>query len=44
LFASCDKAGATLVFVSHDLTLQPLFKRTVELSAINTASQTGKAD
>ncbi|MEO7997401.1 MAG: ABC transporter ATP-binding protein [Gemmatimonadaceae bacterium] len=44
LFASCDKAGATLVFVSHDLTLQPLFKRTVELSAINTASQSGKAD
>lgn len=44
LFASCDKAGATLVFVSHDMTLQPLFKRTVELSAINTASQSRKAD
>ena len=40
LFASCDKAGATLVFVSHDLTLQPLFTRTVELSSINTAAQT----
>ena len=44
LFASCDKAGATLVFVSHDMTLQPLFRRTVELSAVNTASQSGKAD
>ena len=39
LFASCDKAGATLIFVSHDLTLQSLFKRTVELSSINTAAQ-----
>lgn len=44
LFASCNKAGATLVFVSHDLTLQPLFTRTVELSAINTAAQTRGAD
>ena len=40
LFASCDKAGATLVFVSHDLSLQSLFSRTVSLSSINTASQT----
>ena len=39
LFASCDKAGATLIFVSHDLTLQSLFKRTIELSSINTAAQ-----
>ena len=38
LFASCDKAGATLVFVSHDLTLQSLFSRTVSLSSINSAS------
>ncbi|MEP6834157.1 MAG: ABC transporter ATP-binding protein [Gemmatimonas sp.] len=44
LFASCDKAGATLVFVSHDLTLQPLFRRTVELSSINTAAQMRSAD
>ena len=35
LFASCERAGATLVFVSHDLTLRSLFKRTVELSSIN---------
>ena len=39
LFASCERAGATLIFVSHDLTLQSLFKRTVELSSINTAAQ-----
>lgn len=38
LFASCDTAGAALVFVSHDLTLQPLFSRTVSLSSINTAA------
>jgi putative ABC transport system ATP-binding protein len=38
LFASCHKAGATLVFVSHDFSLQPLFSRTVELTEINRAS------
>ena len=35
LFASCRHAGATLIFVSHDHTLMPLFSRTVELSEIN---------
>lgn len=38
LFASCKAAGATLVFVSHDHTLMPLFSRTVELSDINAAA------
>lgn len=38
LFASCARAGATLVFVSHDLGLQPLFSRTVSLAAINKAA------
>ncbi len=38
LFASCQKAGTTLVFVSHDFSLQPLFSRTVELPQINSAS------
>jgi putative ABC transport system ATP-binding protein len=38
LFASCAKAGATLVFVSHDLGLQSLFSRTVSLAAINRAA------
>jgi len=39
LFASCKAAGATLVFVSHDHTLMPLFSRTVELSDINAAAR-----
>ena len=38
LFASCKVAGATLVFVSHDHTLMPLFSRTVELTEINRAA------
>ena len=41
LFASCEKAKATLVFVSHDHTLMPLFSRTVELMEINRAAQVG---
>lgn len=35
LFASCAKAEATLVFVSHDLTLQPLFSRVLDLTVLN---------
>ncbi|MCE2899636.1 MAG: ABC transporter ATP-binding protein, partial [Gemmatimonadetes bacterium] len=35
LFQSCAKAHATLVFVSHDHTLMPLFSRIVELPEIN---------
>jgi putative ABC transport system ATP-binding protein len=38
LFKSCTKAGATLVFVSHDLSLQPLFSRAVSLPTVNRAS------
>lgn len=38
LFASCRAAGATLIFVSHDHTLMPLFSRTVELGEINRAA------
>jgi putative ABC transport system ATP-binding protein len=39
LFRSCERAGATLVFVSHDHTLMPLFSRIVELGAINAAAR-----
>ena len=39
LFASCRAADATLIFVSHDHTLMPLFSRTVELTDINRAAQ-----
>lgn len=38
LFHSCRQAGATLVFVSHDHTLRPLFSRVVELRDLNRAS------
>ncbi len=38
LFASCEKAQAALVFVSHDHTLRPLFSRTVSLTDINRAT------
>jgi putative ABC transport system ATP-binding protein len=41
LFASCEKARATLIFVSHDHTLMPLFSRTVELMEINRAAKVG---
>lgn len=41
LFASCAKANATLIFVSHDHTLMPMFSRTVELMAINRAVASG---
>lgn len=39
LFDSCAKAGATLIFVSHDHTLMPLFSRVVELTEINRAAR-----
>ncbi len=38
LFASCAKAKSTLVFVSHDHTLMPLFSRVVSLAEINKAA------
>ena len=43
LFRSCEKAQATLVFVSHDHTLMPLFSRIVELGEINTAATNGRS-
>ena len=42
LFRSCEKAGATLVFVSHDHTLMPLFSRIVELPEINHAARSSR--
>jgi putative ABC transport system ATP-binding protein len=41
LFASCKRANATLVFVSHDHTLMPMFSRIVELAEINSAARVG---
>jgi putative ABC transport system ATP-binding protein len=37
LFRECAQAGATLVFVSHDATLERLFDRTIRLAEVNTA-------
>lgn len=39
LFASAERAGATLVFVSHDRALEPLFSRVVSLPEINRAAR-----
>jgi putative ABC transport system ATP-binding protein len=43
LFARCDEAGATLVFVSHDLGLAPRFSRTLELGTLNRAARPAAA-
>lgn len=37
LFAQCDSAGATLLFVSHDLSLGARFDRTLSLPTLNRA-------
>ncbi|WPL17053.1 putative ABC transporter ATP-binding protein [Thiorhodovibrio winogradskyi] len=38
LFDECRASGATLVFVSHDAALEPLFDRTLDLAAVNHAA------
>lgn len=42
LFDECSRSGATLIFVSHDTSLVPLFDRVVEFRKINTASEASK--
>lgn len=37
LFSQCQARGTTLVFVSHDRSLMPLFKRVVSLNELNRA-------
>jgi putative ABC transport system ATP-binding protein len=37
LFQQCERAGATLVFVSHDRTLEGMFSRTISLPDVNKA-------
>lgn len=39
LFASCADAGATLVFVSHDRALEPMFDRAIDLTAVNAVAR-----
>ncbi|HDZ57947.1 MAG TPA: ATP-binding cassette domain-containing protein [Pseudomonas xinjiangensis] len=38
LFAECDLAGSSLLFVSHDSSLEPLFDRALSLRDINRAA------
>lgn len=38
LFESCAEAGSTLIFVSHDRTLQPMFDEAVSLPDVNRAA------
>ncbi len=37
LFDECAEAGSTLIFVSHDASLEPLFDRTLRLAEVNAA-------
>lgn len=39
LFAECRAAGASLLFVSHDQSLAPLFDRSVSLATLNRANR-----
>jgi putative ABC transport system ATP-binding protein len=39
LFESCREAGSTLLFVSHDRTLMPMFGRAISLPEVNRASE-----
>jgi putative ABC transport system ATP-binding protein len=39
LFAECRAAGASLLFVSHDQSLAPLFDRSLSLSELNRAAK-----
>ena len=39
LFDECREVGATLIFVSHDASLEHLFDRTIDLAEINRSSQ-----
>jgi putative ABC transport system ATP-binding protein len=41
LFREAERTGATILFVSHDHTLAPLFSRTVSLRDINQARTSG---
>jgi putative ABC transport system ATP-binding protein len=38
LFAECEQAGSTLVFVSHDASLEDAFDRTLSIGAVNRAA------
>jgi putative ABC transport system ATP-binding protein len=43
LFDECREVGATLIFVSHDASLEHLFDRSINLAAINRCGQKAEA-
>lgn len=43
LFDECKQTGSTLIFVSHDASLESLFDRTIDLAQINRISRAGQA-
>ncbi|MDI5993321.1 ATP-binding cassette domain-containing protein, partial [Pseudomonas sp. MDMC216] len=43
LFAECRAAGASLLFVSHDQSLAPLFDRSLSLGELNRATRPQEA-
>lgn len=43
LFDECKQTGSTLIFVSHDASLESLFDRTIDLAQINRISRVGQA-
>ena len=43
LFAECHAAGASLLFVSHDQSLAPLFDRNLSLAELNRATRPQEA-
>lgn len=42
LFAECERGGSSLLFVSHDSSLEPLFDRALSLKDINRAAISGE--
>ena len=44
LFDECARAGSTLVFVSHDASLEPMFNRTLRLSEITRSAAARRAE
>mgnify|MGYP003403224086 FL=1 len=43
LFTECREAGSSLLFVSHDQSLAPLFDHSLSLSDLNRASRAPEA-
>lgn len=39
LFDECRGVGATLIFVSHDASLEHLFDRTIDLAEVNSSTR-----